>query len=245
MVHDTMRDTDVFGRYGGEEFLIILVDTAPAPALLAVERIRAAVAAHGMGQRSRRDGGLRCRPAMASFRKGENHRAAAATARTWRSTRPRARAATGSWRVRNEPRHHRNQGPRAAHRDRAHRQEERAHAGDVSRDVAGAGRRGGRRAGARDPDPRHARLLHRRQRPQGFSRAPAAFGAGGLVRLHQRAAEGGQAPRRRRRRPGGRRRHDDAAALRPRVRARRTRASRCLSCPSASCPKPPRASCCR
>lgn len=46
MVHDTMRITDVFGRYGGEEFLIILVGTEPPAALAAMERIRAAVAAH-------------------------------------------------------------------------------------------------------------------------------------------------------------------------------------------------------
>jgi diguanylate cyclase (GGDEF)-like protein len=41
---DTMRVTDVFGRYGGEEFLMILVGTAPALALDAIGRIRAAVA---------------------------------------------------------------------------------------------------------------------------------------------------------------------------------------------------------
>lgn len=44
-VHDTMRVTDVFGRYGGEEFLIILVGTEPPAALEAMDRIRAAVAA--------------------------------------------------------------------------------------------------------------------------------------------------------------------------------------------------------
>lgn len=44
-VRDTMRVTDVFGRYGGEEFLLILVGTGPAAALEAVERIREAVAA--------------------------------------------------------------------------------------------------------------------------------------------------------------------------------------------------------
>jgi diguanylate cyclase (GGDEF)-like protein len=43
-VHDTMRATDVFGRYGGEEFLLILVGTTTAAALEAVERIRVAVA---------------------------------------------------------------------------------------------------------------------------------------------------------------------------------------------------------
>jgi diguanylate cyclase (GGDEF)-like protein len=40
-----MRTTDVFGRYGGEEFLIILVGTMPPPARQALERIRAAMAA--------------------------------------------------------------------------------------------------------------------------------------------------------------------------------------------------------
>jgi diguanylate cyclase len=44
-VHGAMRATDVFGRYGGEEFLIILVGTAPTQALQAVERIRTATAA--------------------------------------------------------------------------------------------------------------------------------------------------------------------------------------------------------
>jgi diguanylate cyclase (GGDEF)-like protein len=43
-VHDTMRVTDVFGRYGGEEFLLILVGTTTAAAFEAVERIRTAVA---------------------------------------------------------------------------------------------------------------------------------------------------------------------------------------------------------
>ncbi|MFY9316867.1 MAG: GGDEF domain-containing protein [Burkholderiales bacterium] len=46
IVHDTMRATDVFGRYGGEEFLIILVGTELPAALEAIERIRAAVQSH-------------------------------------------------------------------------------------------------------------------------------------------------------------------------------------------------------
>jgi diguanylate cyclase (GGDEF)-like protein len=41
-----MRETDVFGRYGGEEFMMILTTTAPGAAEQAVERIRAAVHAH-------------------------------------------------------------------------------------------------------------------------------------------------------------------------------------------------------
>ncbi|HTP62832.1 MAG TPA: GGDEF domain-containing protein [Burkholderiales bacterium] len=43
--HETMRNTDIFGRYGGEEFLLILVGSAPPAALEAVERVRMAVAA--------------------------------------------------------------------------------------------------------------------------------------------------------------------------------------------------------
>ena len=39
-----MRDTDVFGRYGGEEFLLVLVETAPASADIPLERVRSAVA---------------------------------------------------------------------------------------------------------------------------------------------------------------------------------------------------------
>lgn len=44
-VHEAMRQTDVFGRYGGEEFLLILTGSTAASAADAVERIRAAVAA--------------------------------------------------------------------------------------------------------------------------------------------------------------------------------------------------------
>jgi diguanylate cyclase (GGDEF)-like protein len=43
-VHDTMRATDVFGRYGGEEFMLVLVGTPADAARDAVERIRAVVA---------------------------------------------------------------------------------------------------------------------------------------------------------------------------------------------------------
>ena len=45
-VQSTMRDSDVFGRYGGEEFLLILNATAPATVQLALDRIRAGLAAH-------------------------------------------------------------------------------------------------------------------------------------------------------------------------------------------------------
>lgn len=70
-VHDTMRMTDVFGRYGGEEFLMILVGTAPDTALEAVERIRIAVAA-----RDWRDvvpnTAVTISSGLAGFRKGES-----------------------------------------------------------------------------------------------------------------------------------------------------------------------------
>jgi diguanylate cyclase (GGDEF)-like protein len=47
VVHATMRETDVFCRYGGEEFLMLLTDTDLPAAATAVERVRLAVAAHG------------------------------------------------------------------------------------------------------------------------------------------------------------------------------------------------------
>ncbi len=40
-----LRDTDVFGRHGGEEFVVLLPDTPPGQALEAAERLRATVAA--------------------------------------------------------------------------------------------------------------------------------------------------------------------------------------------------------
>ena len=48
-VHDTMRETDVFGRYGGEEFMMILTTSTPGAAEEALERIRAAVQARDWG----------------------------------------------------------------------------------------------------------------------------------------------------------------------------------------------------
>ena len=42
-VRSVLRDTDVFGRYGGEEFLLMLPQTAHAGAMIAAERIRWAI----------------------------------------------------------------------------------------------------------------------------------------------------------------------------------------------------------
>jgi diguanylate cyclase (GGDEF)-like protein len=48
-VHDTMRETDVFGRYGGEEFMMILTGTDSEAAASAVDRVRAEVQAREWG----------------------------------------------------------------------------------------------------------------------------------------------------------------------------------------------------
>jgi len=40
---DTLRDEQIVGRFGGEEFVILLADTAPAQALMALERVRRAL----------------------------------------------------------------------------------------------------------------------------------------------------------------------------------------------------------
>lgn len=49
IVRKGMRDSDVFGRYGGEEFLLILNATTTAAASAPLERIRAGMAAHDWG----------------------------------------------------------------------------------------------------------------------------------------------------------------------------------------------------
>jgi diguanylate cyclase (GGDEF)-like protein len=46
VVRASMRDSDVFGRYGGEEFMLILNATVPAAAQVPLERIRTGLAAH-------------------------------------------------------------------------------------------------------------------------------------------------------------------------------------------------------
>jgi len=68
-----LRDVDVFGRHGGKEFLAILPDTALQGAIVAAERVRAAVAREPVPEvEGRRH--LSCSLGVAEHRKGENPR---------------------------------------------------------------------------------------------------------------------------------------------------------------------------
>ena len=68
--HGAMRDSDAFGRYGGEEFMLILGGTAPVAALAAVERVRAAFAGRDWSELAP---GLRVTVSagVAGYRRGE------------------------------------------------------------------------------------------------------------------------------------------------------------------------------
>jgi len=44
VIHEQVRETDISGRYGGEEFVILLADTNAADALIFAERLRKTVA---------------------------------------------------------------------------------------------------------------------------------------------------------------------------------------------------------
>ncbi|MEO8144933.1 MAG: diguanylate cyclase [Betaproteobacteria bacterium] len=68
-----LRDVDVFGRYGGKEFLALMPDTDLKGAIIAAERIRAAVAREPLPEvQGRRH--LSCTLGVAEHRKGENTR---------------------------------------------------------------------------------------------------------------------------------------------------------------------------
>jgi len=69
-VHEAMRTTDIFGRYGGEEFLLILVGAPQDAALEAVERIRTTVAASDW-RAIVPDARVTMSAGVAGFRKGE------------------------------------------------------------------------------------------------------------------------------------------------------------------------------
>lgn len=70
---EALRDVDVFGRYGGKEFLALLPDTDLQGAVVAAERLRAAVGREPLPEvKGRRT--LSCTLGVAEHRKGENTR---------------------------------------------------------------------------------------------------------------------------------------------------------------------------
>jgi diguanylate cyclase (GGDEF)-like protein len=48
LVGENTRKTDVFGRFGGEEFLLVLPNTPLPHALTVAEKVRAAIASHAL-----------------------------------------------------------------------------------------------------------------------------------------------------------------------------------------------------
>lgn len=46
VLRDTLRHTDLIGRYGGEEFIIMLLDTSPEEGCITAEKLRATIAEH-------------------------------------------------------------------------------------------------------------------------------------------------------------------------------------------------------
>ncbi len=68
-----LRDVDVFGRHGGKEFLAIMPDTDLKGAVIAAERLRAAVAREPIPEVGGRKH-LSCTLGVAEHRKGENTR---------------------------------------------------------------------------------------------------------------------------------------------------------------------------
>ena len=74
-----LRDVDVFGRYGGKEFLALMPDTDLKGAVVAAERLRAAVSREPLPEvRGRRH--LSCTLGVAEHLKGENTRLVVARA---------------------------------------------------------------------------------------------------------------------------------------------------------------------
>jgi len=70
---EALRDVDVLGRHGGKEFLAIMPDTDLKGAIIAAERLRAAVAREPMPEADGRRH-LSCTLGVAEHRKGENTR---------------------------------------------------------------------------------------------------------------------------------------------------------------------------
>jgi diguanylate cyclase (GGDEF)-like protein len=70
---EALRDVDVFGRYGGKEFLALMPDTDLKGAVIAAERLRAAVGREPLPEVDGRRH-LSCTLGVAEHRKGENTR---------------------------------------------------------------------------------------------------------------------------------------------------------------------------
>jgi len=70
---EALRDVDVLGRYGGKEFIAIMPDTDVKGAVIAAERLRAAVAREPIPEVGGRRH-LSCTLGVAEHRKGENTR---------------------------------------------------------------------------------------------------------------------------------------------------------------------------
>ena len=68
-----LRDVDIFGRYGGKEFLAVMPDTDLQGAVIAAERVRAAVGLEPVPE-TRGHRHLSCTLGVAEHRKGENTR---------------------------------------------------------------------------------------------------------------------------------------------------------------------------
>ena len=68
-----LRDVDIFGRYGGKEFLALMPDTGLKGAVIAAERIRASVGREPLPEVGGRRH-LSCTLGVAEHRKGENTR---------------------------------------------------------------------------------------------------------------------------------------------------------------------------
>lgn len=66
----TMRESDVFGRYGGEEFMVILAATTPTFAGAAVERIQVGIASYPWAEIAR-DLSVTASAGVATYRPGE------------------------------------------------------------------------------------------------------------------------------------------------------------------------------
>jgi diguanylate cyclase (GGDEF)-like protein len=70
---EALRDVDIFGRYGGKEFLAIMPDTDLKGAVIAAERVRAAVSREPAPDVQGRQH-LSCTLGVAEYHKGENLR---------------------------------------------------------------------------------------------------------------------------------------------------------------------------